>query len=390
MFEHIQGFLAEQKPGSNITISYAQMSELGSLVCSAIRLVGNSSALLSKQHRTTVLNKINAKGTLISLAPEEFPNSSKNLFGKGFESRIKTRSETAKTLLQASSVGQCPTSVFCGPTTPFRSRGGHWSGANQKFPFQTYRLQQPPTHFAARSESAEEGPGVTSNPPNVSQPVETLALSTAGMDLNLTLMQMNHLLAAGRLRHSVINWEKITTDSWVLETVWGLRLNFVGPSVQTVFPQKGPLSEENCSLVILEIQQIFQKGASLPSVETPGFVSSVYLVPRKGGGQRPVVNLKPLNQYLPYHHFKMEGIHKVRDLLRKGDFMVKIDLEDADFTVPVSQEHHKFMRFRWEGTSTSLLASPLVCPLSSGIYKNHETSCRSFTTTGHQIDHLFG
>lgn len=65
-----------------------------------------------------------------------------------------------------------------------------------KIPVSDLPLQQPPTHFAARSESAEEGPGVTSNPLNVSQPVETLALSTAGMDLNLTLMQMNHLLAA--------------------------------------------------------------------------------------------------------------------------------------------------------------------------------------------------
>ena len=103
MFEHIQGFLAEERPGSFVTLSYAQMSELGSMVSNARRLVGNSSALLSKQRRTTVLNKINAKGTLVFLASEAFPNAGKNLFGEGFESRIKTRLETAKTLLQASS-----------------------------------------------------------------------------------------------------------------------------------------------------------------------------------------------------------------------------------------------------------------------------------------------
>ena len=106
MFKHVQHFLAEEKPGSNITLSYAQMSEPGSMVCNAMRLVGNSSALLSKQRRITVLNKINTKGTLVSLASEEFPDAGKNLFGEGFEARIKTRSETAKTLLQACSVGQ--------------------------------------------------------------------------------------------------------------------------------------------------------------------------------------------------------------------------------------------------------------------------------------------
>ena len=66
-----------------------------------------------------------------------------------------------------------------------------------------------------------------------------------------------------------------------------------------------------------------------------GFVNSVFLVPKKGGGQRPVVNLRPLNQFIPYEHFKIEGIHMLRDLLRKGDFMVKIELKDAYFTVPV-------------------------------------------------------
>ena len=138
MFEHIQGFLAEEKPGSNITLSYAQMSELGSTVCNAMRLVGNSSALLSKQRRTAVLNKINTKGTLVSLASEEFPDAGKNLFGEGFESRIKMRSETAKTLLQASSVGQRAKPFFRGRTTPFRSRGSRWGGANRNSQFQSF------------------------------------------------------------------------------------------------------------------------------------------------------------------------------------------------------------------------------------------------------------
>ena len=72
----------------------------------SIRLLGNASALLSKERRKAVLNKINSKGTLSSLASEEFPQAGKSLFGEVFEARIKTRSETAKTLLSAASVGQ--------------------------------------------------------------------------------------------------------------------------------------------------------------------------------------------------------------------------------------------------------------------------------------------
>ena len=118
----------------------------------------------------------------------------------------------------------------------------------------------------------------------------------------------------------IINWEKVTTDSWVLETVGGLRLHFVNPPLQTILPQEAPLSEENRSIDILGIQEMLPKGAIQvvsPSLETPGLISSLFLVPQRRGGQRLVVNLKPLNQFLPYEHFKGEGIHMVRDLLRK-------------------------------------------------------------------------
>ena len=112
------------------------------------------------------------------------------------------------------------------------------------------------------------------------------------------------------------------------------------------------------ALIDLEIQQMLEKGAIhvVPLGELhQGFVSSIFLVPKKGGGQSPVVNLRPLNQFIPYEYFKMEGIHMLRDLLRKGDFMVKIDLKDAYFTVPVWRNHQKYLRFVWKAGSFACL-----------------------------------
>ena len=43
--------------------------------------------------------------------------------------------------------------------------------------------------------------------------------------------------------------------------------------------------------------------------------------PKKDGGSRPVINLRPLNHYIRYQHFKMEGIHVVRGSLQSGDWM---------------------------------------------------------------------
>ena len=63
---------------------------------------------------------------------------------------------------------------------------------------------------------------------------------------------------------------------------------------------------------------------------------------------RPVVNLKPLNRFLPRIHFKMEGVHVVRDLLQKGDWMCRIDLKDAYFAMPVCREHQPLLHFIWD------------------------------------------
>ena len=47
----------------------------------------------------------------------------------------------------------------------------------------------------------------------------------------------------------------------------------------------------------------------------------------KGRGLRPVINLKSLNEFIPTIHFKMEGMHAVKDLLRQNDWLTKVDLK---------------------------------------------------------------
>ena len=42
-------------------------------------------------------------------------------------------------------------------------------------------------------------------------------------------------------------------------------------------------------------------------------------ISKKGGGNRPVINLKDLNWFIPYRHFKMEGLKYLKYVLRKRD-----------------------------------------------------------------------
>ena len=74
------------------------------------------------------------------------------------------------------------------------------------------------------------------------------------------------------------------------------------------------------------------------------FFSNVFLVGKKGGGNRSVINLKHLNQFIPYQqvwHFKMEGFFCLREMLQKDDFMCKLDIKDAYFSVTLHQSSRK-------------------------------------------------
>ena len=75
---------------------------------------------------------------------------------------------------------------------------------------------------------------------------------------------------------------------------------------------------------------MLQKGAiQVVSPMNGEFLSSVFLVKKKDGGNRPVITLKELNFYVTYQHFKMEGLYLLKHLIQIGDWMIKIDLKDS-------------------------------------------------------------
>ena len=108
------------------------------------------------------------------------------------------------------------------------------------------------------------------------------------------------------------------------------------------------MSKEEEIFISQEIQSLLDKGAIIPASYHPeNFFSTIFTVPKKGGERRPIINLKGLNRFIPHIHFKMEGIQSLRDIVLPGDFMIKLDLKDAYFSIPIHPSHWKFLSFRW-------------------------------------------
>ena len=111
-----------------------------------------------------------------------------------------------------------------------------------------------------------------------------------------------------------------------------------------------PVKQQN--LVKEEINSLLEKNAIEivpPSQIQEGLYSTFFLVPKKTGGMRPVINLKPLNVYLPKQHFKMDTLTKVINMVEKGDWAISIDLKDAYHHIMIFKGHRKFLRFQFQG-----------------------------------------
>jgi len=118
--------------------------------------------------------------------------------------------------------------------------------------------------------------------------------------------QYHHVVLpqAGRLTHYWANWSAITQDQWVLNTVLGYQIDFVAMPHQEPQPTLPYYTSEQVTLKWEEISILLQKQAIQP-VECPSkrnFYSNMFLVPKKEGGQRPVINLKALNSFVHQEH----------------------------------------------------------------------------------------
>ena len=152
----------------------------------------------------------------------------------------------------------------------------------------------------------------------------------------------------GRLKHFIAQWERITNDVEVLNIVKGWEIPFLETPSQSHIT-KIHMSTGEKQIINLEIEELINKGAIRKTHPIQGqFISSLFLREKKDGSQRPILNLKNLNKYIPYIHFKMENLKNVKNIIKVNDWMVKLDLKDAYFTLPLSQKSWKYVRFLWE------------------------------------------
>ena len=147
------------------------------------------------------------------------------------------------------------------------------------------------------------------------------------------------------------------------------------------------MNANNQAILNLEIESLLQKAVIEPvpfAQRLQGFYSTFFLVPKKSGDLRAVINLRPLNQYLKTQHFKMDTLKTVLNLVKKDDWAISIDLKDAYFHVLIHPKHRKYLRFCIQGRAFQF-TSFRSQNLAESFYKDSGSGCSSSKNAKHQI-----
>ncbi len=103
-----------------------------------------------------------------------------------------------------------------------------------------------------------------------------------------------------------------------------------------------------------------------PAQRESGFYSRYFLVPKKDGGMRPILDLRLLNYALMKRPFRMITLKQMLLQIFPGDWFMSLDLKDL-LSHPGSPHHRRFLRFAFEGVAyqVNLFASEdnYHCPI---------------------------
>ena len=337
-------------------------AEVKSALDKTVVLVGQAHCAVAHQRRLSVLEDLTSVSkakSLLKCNKDVLEKEDKVLFGAKFEDHLEKTSKVSKKSLEY--FGPSTSRNFAQPfphPPPPPPQGG---GGNQMA--YTLRIVEPEVM------EVEEDIQNQDIRPQIHPPAQEVSyhsivphpslnmLNDVGVNVHQTLKDLFWEIKsegnfAGRLKYYLKNWKKITNDP----IVKGWEIKFWSKPHQTKHPHQINTREDEKTEVSLEIENMLRKGVIIQVFTSPGqMLSNIFLREKKNGKFRPIINLKKVNSYIPYQHFKMEGLNNVKELLQKGDYMVKIDLTDAYFSIPLHKNSRKFLRFLWEGKTYEFL-----------------------------------
>ncbi len=104
-----------------------------------------------------------------------------------------------------------------------------------------------------------------------------------------------------------------------------------------------------------------------PAQSESGFYSRYFLIPKKDGGLRPILDLRLLNHALMKRSFRMIILKQILLQICLGDWFISLDLKDAYFHTQIAPHHTLFLIFAFEGVAYQYKVLPFGLSLAPAL-----------------------
>ncbi|XP_074470437.1 uncharacterized protein LOC141754903 [Sebastes fasciatus] len=180
--------------------------------------------------------------------------------------------------------------------------------------------------------------------------------------------------AVGRFSQQQLScWESSTSDPWVVATLsQGYNLQFRRrPPVFSGIRLSTVRDPTKSQALRQEVATLLGKGAIEElGLETQqgGFYSVYFLIPKREGGFRPILDLRGLNTFLKVLPFHMLSTADVLQNVTRHSWFTSIELKDAYFHVPIALPHRQYLRFAFEGKAFQFKVLPFGLSLAPRVF----------------------
>ncbi|KAI8427650.1 hypothetical protein MSG28_002121 [Choristoneura fumiferana] len=149
----------------------------------------------------------------------------------------------------------------------------------------------------------------------------------------------NDVFQAGRLAKYARQWEGAPTS--IQKIIKGYRIPFgKKPPLEGLRKNSFRWTSDKKS-----------SGIGCPQEKSPskGFLSTFFLRKKSDNTYRPIFNLKRLNEYVLTPKFHLVNHLQIPRHLRIKDFMMKVDISQAYFHIPIHPSHRRFLSMAYQG-----------------------------------------
>ena len=137
----------------------------------------------------------------------------------------------------------------------------------------------------------------------------------------------------------------------------GLRIEFLSPPPLSRFH---PLERKSKRDIIrVMVKDLLERDIIVKvSPKAKLFFSHLFVVPKKEGKLRLIIDLKKLNRFIVKKPLKMQNIKSVTRSILHPSWACKIDLKDAYYHVPIAPMFQRYLSFHLDGVNYSFRKLP--------------------------------